>query len=198
MRYPIFTILLLLAIAGNYCKSPSNKIVDEFKKVNDSLDSGNTQLLTRNTLELNTIQIQLHGEKNPALAQKADSLYQVAGSAFDYMQALKQQLQYHDSTGERTDITDSVFFQTDAGNELISKLVALNDYCYYALADAGKKSKLDSAMHDLQEFKTGEDPLGRYFKNLPVVGAVTVLNKFQNDCLNTSCIVLRSIKEQLK
>jgi GldM N-terminal domain len=191
MRYTL-SIAILFVLVCSRCQSPSDKIVADFKKVNESLDKTNAAV-GRNSLELYNRTIQGNKEKNPALAQTADSLFHSFNRVYDFIDSLKQQLLV-DSSGTDMTISDKLLLQSGAGNELMSKLAAVNKYCYLGLTDTGKKTELDGVLHSIQNLEKGATSLEQYFKNAPSIAAVTILSKFQNDCINATNMVLWDIR----
>ena len=81
---------ILLAICIS-CKSPSDKIVEDFKKVNESLDNSN-DILSKNSLEIKYRRIQLEGAKHPELVKHAGNLYTAADTAIHYIEKLQEMM----------------------------------------------------------------------------------------------------------
>jgi len=161
-----FKILIPLALSFTIsCRSQSDKIVEDFKKVNESLEQTNGVVDSMN-------QAMKFVEFDPFVA---DSLEQVFNESSEYISYLKNELNKADSLGEKLDVAEHLLINTPRGDSLYNHVMNLYDL--------GIKYSDSSSKQDYNSLKkyNKEMWLNRYFKRVPTVAAVTVLSKFQND-----------------
>ena len=170
MNTKYFTTIFLLIIISTGCHytSPSDKILEEFEKVDRSLDTSmqkGNEYLYKN----------IAGKANISFLRKGDSLY-------EYIASVKGELK------ERlngTAIGDEKFDEL-ADKKIVAQLMidekkadtVLNKVNAYA-----KDCKLNEIPGDAEEFAP-ENTIDRWrpgsFKDLPSVAALTFLTMFQN------------------
>lgn len=189
----IFTVLSVLL---TQCQSSSGEITDAFKKANGSIEETNKGITDANSIELLYSSIRLNQQKNEPLAEKAGKLYVITKDAHAFLERLKAHLE-KDSAGVNTDLVASLFIGTPVADTLSQKLSAVYDYSYVALNDKNKTRSLDSTLAALKEIRNDKQWTTKYFDRTPTIAAITIMNKFQYDCLDAARLVLGDIKQQL-
>jgi hypothetical protein len=187
---------MVLSVLLIHCKSPSDKILDEFKKVNASLEKSGNSFTDANSIEYLYSSIRLNQQKNAPLAEKAAKLYSITKDAHAYLERLKEHME-KDSSGVNTSFVASLMIGTPAADTLSQKLSAVYDYSYAALNDQNKIRSLDSVMITFKEIRNSKQWTTKYFDQTPTIAAIAILTKFQYDCLDAARIVLGAIKKHL-
>lgn len=154
-------IFLLLVIG---CKSPSDKILDDFKRVNESLDSLNAAADSR--------------------INATDSISLFLKNTASYLNIISTELGKSDPTGEKLDIAGKVLIGTSKGDSVYQFMMRVFDLgIEHSTKEEDKKS--------FYKFKESakDEWLEKYFDKIPTVAAKTILSKFQNDCVNVAIFV---------
>jgi GldM N-terminal domain len=197
MLLKLMILILITALAVTGCKSPSEKTVEEVKKVDSSLIESNNDL-TAHSVESVYSFINRNRKSNEAIALKADSLMQLYKSAYTYMEGLKENLQLPDSSLESVIVPTRLLAGTATGDTLGKKLLQLSDYTYTVLVNSQKKESLDSVFFSsISGMRENKQWTKRYFEKTPTMGALTILAKFENDCTGTAQITLEDLKQHL-
>ncbi|MBN9382332.1 MAG: hypothetical protein J0H74_16305 [Chitinophagaceae bacterium] len=191
---PFFPLCILLFAA---CESPSSQIKKSFQTVNASLEKSNQVVLAKGQYALAYNNIQLHRDKNPQLAAKADSLYAMAEEARLYVDQLKQRLLAVDSVGETIGPAEKLLVHTPAGDSILTYLQKISWYAHGGLTTKEKTHRLDSALNEARNSSGEKDWMSAYFKQTPTVGALTILSKIQSDFLHAASITLEDIDQHL-
>ena len=161
------TPILLFSITG--CKSPPDKVLEDFKKVNESLEETNKEIDS------------LYKRSSSALdlEQKTiDSIQLVLRNAHAYLESAKTSLALADTNGENLDAAQTLFINTAKGDSLFYYVMSVCDLgIKYTDKDAERKKFV------LQRGINKNRWLEKYFKMVPTIAAKTILSKFQNDCL---------------
>lgn len=147
------------------CKSPSDKVVEDFKKVNESLEQTNKAYDTMNQKAKFT-------GLNLAMA---DSLRNLFDKSYSFMDHLKFQLDSIDPGGDKLDAAGNLIIKTPAGDTLYYYTMGIGN----ALITYGDSS-LRKFYTSFKVYDKGTW-LKRYFRQVPTVAALTILSKFQND-----------------
>jgi GldM N-terminal domain len=197
MRLQIKTIsaFLIVAFFLVQCKSPSQKIVEAFKTVDNSLDNSN--YFTNSSIDALYLSIDSSRKTSLTKVAYADSVYSATKNAYKYLDSLKEVLKRKDPTGADLELATSVFIKTKAGDTLLQKL---SDVCRHSSSwpiDKSKQSSLDSALVPIRELQIDKNWKKFYFEGTPTVAAITILSKFQHDCINPTIITLRDIKDNV-
>jgi hypothetical protein len=190
----IFTVLSVLLI---HCQSPEGEITDAFKKVNGSIEKTNKSIIDANSIEYLYSTIRLNQQKNAPLAEKAGRLYAITKDAHAYLERLKEHMEKNDSSGVNAGFVASLLIGTPVADTLTQKLSAVYDHSYAALNDQNKTKSLDSTLVTLKEIRSNKQWTTKYFDNTLTIAAITILSKFQYDCLDAARLVLGDIKQQL-
>ena len=138
---------ILLAICIS-CKSPSDKIVEDFKKVNESLDNSN-DILSKNSLEIKYARIQLEGAKHPELVKHAGNLYTAADTAIHYIEKLQEMMNLADTTGTDLHVSGNLMVRSPSSDTLAILLQQVSKMASACPIDANSKSELSSVLADL-------------------------------------------------
>lgn len=140
--------------------------------------------------------IKQNRHKNEPLATKADKLFSITRDAHSYLEDLKQRLEARDSSGVNTEIPTQLFVGTATADTLSQKLLAVYDHSRAALVDQNKTHSLDSALMGFNEMRNRQWT-AKYFDQTPTIAAITILSKFQYDCLDAARICLDDVKQHL-
>jgi hypothetical protein len=189
----IFTVLSVLLI---HCQSPEGEITDAFKKVNESIEKTNKSITDANSIEYLYSAIRLNQQKNEPLAEKAGKLYAITKDAHAYLERLKEHMK-KDSSGVNAAFVAALFIGTPVADTLSQKLAAVYDNSHAALNDKNKARSLDSTLVAFKEIRNNKQWTTKYFDRTPTIAAITIMTKFQYDCLDAARIVLGDIKQHL-
>lgn len=189
----IFTVLSVLLV---HCQSPEGEVADTFKKVNESIEKTNRSIADANSIEFLYSSIRLNRQKNAPLAEKAGKLYASTKEAHAFIEVLKRTLQFRDSSGVSLVKPDQLM-NTLVADSLSERLIAVYDHSYAALNDKNKIRSLDSTLVAIKEIRNNKQWTTKYFDRTPTIAAITIMNKFQYDCLDAARIVLGDIKQHL-
>jgi len=190
------TLTLLIAFLGlTQCKSPSQEITDAFKTVDNSLRQSNEHF--NNSIDAIYLSIYSNRNTNLTYALYADSIYFITRNTYNYLDSLKNYLKSKDTTGENLDLATNILIKTATGDTLLQKLSDVYKYSYSFLIDKSKKRKLDSVLVTFAEIQVNKNWKSIYFDQTPTVAAMTILSKFQSDCVNAAEITLRDIQEHM-
>jgi hypothetical protein len=179
------------------CKSPSDKILEEFKKVNESLDKSN-DVLKKNSYEFKYRLIQLEGAKHPELVKHAGNLFSAADTAIHYLEKLQETLNLADSSGTELDVADNLIVRSPKGDTLGILLQQVSKTALACPIGANSKSELSRILSDNEVPFTKPDWKKDYFELTPTVAAITILAKFRNDVLNATILVMDDMAGQIK
>ena len=168
---------------------------DAFKTVDNSLKTSNTNLSS--SLESLYSEIDSKRQKNPTLVLKADSVFYATEIACKFIDSIKLVMQSKDTSGTNLNVSTEMLVNSQTGNILKEKLLAVYKYSYLSLIDNSKKGSLDSVLNPIGQLQFNDNWKRIYFEMAPTVAAITILSKFQNDCKNAVVISLRDIKEHL-
>jgi uncharacterized membrane protein len=168
------TLIPFIAFFIISCQSQSDKVLDDFKKVEESLERSNDSIdsMAQNIKLLGTDQ------------KTSDSVVRIFNEAYAYFKDLKNELKRLDQKGEQLDVAQSLLIQTPKGDSLFNHVMSVYDI--------GIKYGDSSTKHNfmLVREKDKNKWLEKYFKMVPTIAATTILSKFQNDCNNIRMSVL--------
>jgi len=164
-------------------QSPSDKILENFRKVNESLE------------KLNEAADSSLGNTDLAGFEKstADSIDHVLNEAAAYFMRIHSELEESDTKGEKLDAAEKLLIKTPKGDSLYNHL--------FAVYDPGIKYSDDSAGR--QRFlwlkKDNKDKwLEKYFKMVPTIAAQTIVSKFRSDCSSVRRSIARQVTQESK
>lgn len=191
---PFLPLCILLLTA---CESPSDKILKDFKTVNDKIKEANAAVDRKTSLSLLYFDIRSRRNKNPQLAVKADSLYAATTAAIRYMEQLRQRLTAVDSAGEKRGPAEQLLLHTAASDSVLAHLSNVSRYAYEGLAGKEKRNSIDTVLNDIHNAAGMKDWTGYFFKQAYTAEALTILSKFQSDCTKAALITLEDINQHL-
>ena len=175
----LIPIMICLVVS---CKSPSEKVMDSFKEVNETLDK------TNQTVDSLTQEMKFVGFDKAV----ADSLERLFNNASVYIKRLKNELDSTDSNGENLDIAEDLLIKTKKGDSLY--------YYVMNIYDVGIKYS-DSSLRTGYISLKGSDKdkwLDKYFRKVPTIAASTILSRFQNDLVKIKLAVMGAGTKELK
>ena len=181
LRY-IIPGILFFSLVG--CQSHSDKILENFKKVNESLDSLNK------AADSALGNIELVGfEKSTA-----DSIDGILNEAAAYCMRINEELAQMDAEGEKLDAAQKLLIKTPKGDSLYNHLMAVYDLGIKYGADSAGDRKFILLKEDNKD-----KWLEKYFRMVPTIAAQTIVSKFRNDCSWVRrSIARRGIRESAK
>ena len=187
---------ILLAICIS-CKSPSDKIVEDFKKVNESLDNSN-DILSKNSLEIKYRRIQLEGAKHPELVKHAGNLYTAADTAIHYIEKLQEMMNLADTTGTDLHVSGNLMVRSPSSDTLAILLQQVSKTASACPIGANSKSGLSSVLADLDAIPANPGWKKNFFERTPTIAAITELNKFKNDVIRASTLAMDDMAGPIK
>jgi len=193
MKQLLACIVLTGWIIG--CKSPKREVVDSFEEVNKSLDKPNN--LKSWTIDELYESIKSKTERNSKYLLQADTIYYVARDAVSFMEKQKDNLKSLDSIGDKLNVAAGVLIKSHTADTLQILLEKVYRYSYEMLADTAKKKGIDSVMSSVTYLRSNKKWKRDYFYQIPTIGAITILTKFQNDCKSSAVIALSDIYQHM-
>ncbi len=191
----LFCIVPLLLFAA--CKSPSERLMDNFKKADDSLKGANAVVLGRDSLTILNLAILARQQQNPRLAVTADSLYLLTITAIDFIDSIKNTLTAKDTSGENTGLAIKLMEYKNTGILLYEYISGVYHYSVKSIITTSKGRQVDSSFADIASIPSASIFIQKYFKGTPTTGAITILTKFKVDCTRAAAITLNDIKDNL-
>ena len=188
------SLVLVLTVAS--CKSPSEKIKEEFDKVNESLEKSNDEFYSKSWDGIYKL-IDLNRVNNGKLALKADTVYNSVNAAKAFLDSIKTVLQTADATGGRLDVASKLLINTTTGKRLQQLLLDVNDRTTAFYADS-IGSPVEATLFSIHEIRTDSGWSNKYFSRSPTVAAQTILSKFQGDCIYAGSAVLMDIMPHMR
>lgn len=179
------------------CKSPSDKVVDDFKKLDSSLQIINASVAVGDTLLRLNLSILAQLQSNPALARKADSVYMATALTTALIDSVKEIISVQDTTGENTYISSQVMASGNCGIHLYNKLFNAYMLCHKYAASPLAQAKVDSlntTLNDCSSYALFEEKL---IKATPSAGTITILSKLKTDCIASAIVILQDIKNHM-
>ena len=164
------------------CKSPSEKVMDSFKELNESLEK------TNKTADSLTREIKLVGFDKAV----ADSLERLFYNASVYIERLKNELDSTDSNGENLDVAEDILIKTQKGDSLYYYVINIYDVGIKYSDSSLRKGYISLRESDKDKW------LDKYFRKVPTVAASTILSKFQNDLTTIKLAVMSAGIKELK
>lgn len=196
MKKNNLSYLLFILCFTVSCNSISNEIKGAFNTVNKSIDKSNSVVVNSND-ELYLAIYNLK-ENNINLALKADALYLNGKNAIAYIDSIKKILNNKDTTGTKTDIAFNLLNNNKVGDKLKAHLLLFKTNANQCVSDAPTMLKIDEEMKIVSVVIDDSNWKSAYFKSVPTVGAITILNKMKNECNNVLNICLNKIYLEIK
>jgi len=192
MKY-VIRISLCLIICFHSCKNESEKKLDKFKEVNDSLKELNKDT----TFATIYSRIAEKRNKNLLLFHIVDSLKDKLEAAGNFLDSLIDAIEKIDTTGERTDVVSRNLIGTRTGAALTEKTHSVYMYTIEKSAYQSSKEKIESFFtkyHGL--FGTKE--FLHLIDKIPTVSVATILRGVKTDCTRAAIICSRDIEVRLE
>ncbi len=167
-----------------------------FNEVVKSIDKSNQY--QNNDLENLYDTISANRKENIELSEKADTIYSRTKSLIDEIETIRAELTNKDTLGDNLDNSERLLVNTRRGRELHRQIKRFYKNAKENLTDVNLIRKIDGHSIDYPEKFSEEKWLEYNFKNVPTIGATTLLSKYQNDCLATGEILLLEIKNKIK
>lgn len=211
MMYLVLTALLALNV--------SSEILNAFKTVNNSLVHANEIVDDKNKGTMKSFEAKLAKAETRERAElwkpKADAVVKMSEETYAYLDELKAELKKNAGlvveNGEEhfkednMDVPTKLFLEGSAssrkGTELYGKLSGFKEKLLNI--DPSIKEKFATSLPlDLEVPKTHGAENSKewdyaYFHMTPVIAAITILSKFQNDVRNSEAMVLEDIHKKL-
>ena len=164
------------------CKSPSEKVMDSFKEVNESLEK------TNKTVDSLTQNMKLVGFDKAV----ADSLERLFNNASVYIKRLKNELDSTDSNGENLDVAEDILIKSQKGDSLYYYVMNIYDVGITYSDSSLRKGYISLKGADKDKW------LDKYFRKVPTIAASTILSRFQNDLVLIRFAVMSADIKELK
>jgi|SRR6187455_3158844 len=175
----LIPVIICLVVS---CRSPSEKVRDSFREVNESLEK------TNKAADSLTQEIKLVGFDKSV----ADSLERLFYNASVFIRRLKNELDSTDSNGEDLDVAEDILIKTQKGDSLY--FYVMNIY------DVGIKYSDSSLRRDYISLREPDKDkwLDKYFRKVPTIAAITILSRFQNDLTQIKFTLMSAGIKELK
>ena len=180
----LFIYLQIIGLIS--CQSPSEKIVEDFRTVEKSLDKSNGNIEDAN--------------KQLAAALQNNSALQVfkkeADSIVAYIEAVKEMIRMVSGRVDNFDTADNSANLFASNRVMLANKKAdtifriLKDFKNSALLNCKKDTLKEMINLRFQYLKDEKRQAVYFFKNTPAVAAVTMLSKFENDVKEVENMIL--------
>ncbi|HXD79008.1 MAG TPA: hypothetical protein VN616_14425 [Puia sp.] len=175
-------ILFVAAMLFTACNSGKDPLRARFDSIDNSLGSANARATGQNALAVLHETIRQKKERNPALAARADTVYQLVSDATNMLEGCRTNLRRQDIIGRSTAPAARLLVHTALGDSLQKMLILV--------ASLDSMPNEDPYLHE-------SDWSVRYFENTPTVAALTILAKFESDCRKAGSNALTKINNRL-
>lgn len=194
MKYTgIFFCALLIG-----CKPAADKkILEEFKKVNESIDEKNKALSESNTYTQNYLRILSAATTHPKQALFARQVYEAADSAIQYINQIEDLLR-KDKTGEDVTIATNLLARGPQGDTLKEKLWFVYQYSLACPLSTKTIYTMDSTLKEIRGIPVSLNWAGAYFEQTASATAIILLEDIRNDILYATGIVMADMAAQVK
>lgn len=191
-----YGLIILIFIVFTGCKFGSDQIKESFETVNKSLEKSNDSLKKSQKEYDLYLEIKSAERANKQMALTADSLITISNDLINYIDSLKNAFIIMDITGENTFIVSNTLLKKGIAISLNKRLNGFYKFSSHSAIDLGIKHQIDSTCSDF--YTPEKDWATFYFKNNSTIGIITILSKFNLDCLSTRMIVLENMNNHLK
>lgn len=182
---PIICIGVLIAS----CNSSSDKILEDFKTVDNSLEKTNKKLDDTNS----KLSEKAAPEVVSVIKPQADSLYLLIEDLKTKLRNISQKM---DTNDEMDDLVSSnqLMIEQKNSDKLFTKVEAFQELCASKVKGEAIEGKINDLFSGYRQNKKIQETL---FKNMPTVAALTLLSKFQNDVRQAENIVYQQNLKKL-
>lgn len=193
MKWKLLIVFLSFTTTYASCQSATHQNIEEFKKINASLEQSSTSL---NANDYSTIyaQIQAQREEYPTIALRADTVFYATSDALAFIDSLQKRLSLLDPNGDNLDIGTELINPSTA-SVLTNKLKAVYASCDFALLHKPKETEGDFEM--IKDLLSNTNWSTKYFDSTPTIGVITILNKLKTDCTDLCVYTLKDLQQQL-
>ncbi len=165
------------------CHSPSSKIIEDFKKVDNTLDKSNQSIENANRLLSDAL---INGSGFIKIKNTASEL-------ISYIEAVKEKIKQVsgnvDSNDGMTNLTTSnkILLDQKKADTIFAALKNFQQLVLLKCDDNSVKAIVNNNFYFLND---NEKNNKSFFKNMPTVTALTMLSKYQNDIKSTENLIL--------
>jgi hypothetical protein len=188
----ILLIIFLLPLYVCSCKSESEKTLEKFKSINESLKDLNTDTTFRTIYG----RISEKRSDNPHLYSLVDSLNSKLQIVNIFLDSLIVTIEAIDTTGERTDFVSTRLIGTETGDELIEKTHSIYMYAIDKSSHQASKNKIESFFTKYQGL-FGTTEFLHLIDKTPSLAVITILRGVKVDCMKAAIICARDIEVRL-
>lgn len=209
--------IMYLVLTSMLALNVSAEILNAFTIVNNSIDNSNVSITGKNNNAYAAFVKQMADdpEKVGPLKAKADAVKTEAKTAYDQLEALKDQIAKEtggyetEASGEKTlkekgnlDVATRIMENQKKGPELQAMLKKFRTNLLSSV-DPKDRATFDKALPlQIQDSYKGEDGKAKtwttyHFNMVPAVAAFTILSKLQNDVKNSESMVVEDLLKQI-
>ena len=192
---PLFVLLFCATLYS--CQNPSDQILKDFKKVNDSLVKSLNKGALIDPYTHYYHELMSNAPNYPGRLEGAKALYTATEELAVRVDSMQEILKRKDPDGEGIGIAEKVLTHTPPGDSLRKAMLEVSDRCYAALLSPDKKPALDSIFSTVKEYTTPANWNGEVFSQTPTVAAQTILVALKSRCMSAATLTMQDIHEQL-
>ena len=188
-----FTFMLVSSLMS--CRFLSDRTLDAFHEVNEGLDSANSRQRLAND--------SLFGKQDAAFYETTSQLRKACNSHIAYIDLLKKDLialsgGEDSTTGEligrdNIDVATRYMVDEGRGDTLLAKRNEVKRVLLTACIDDTTKRGIEELFQLPGKEK---DWSKRMFNHVPATAAITILSKFENDCISGEGWVIESLMKK--
>jgi hypothetical protein len=212
LRQKLINMMYLILIAM-IVLNPALEYIDIFTDLNRSLEYANVRLDQRNSLTVATLETfkNLDPEKYEGMYKKVLLTKQIADSAVNYLEVIKQDL-ITESGGydpvwhhlkQTTDATIGTngIYRSDKGLE-IKKVLSDTKLALMEILDSANAEMLDTVLRVDDKLPKAKQVYYEwdkyYFDNVPLGAVIATLTKFQNDVRVAESLIMKNYHDQVQ
>ncbi|KAA2244701.1 gliding motility protein GldM [Chitinophaga agrisoli] len=205
--YLVLTAMLALNVSA--------EILNAFNIVNDSINTSNRSITSKNDLSYGQFEEQMKTDPTRVapIKAKAQEVKKISSDMFQYIDGLKELIIAEsggkDEHGEikskdNLDAPTRVMENKKKGMEMEAKLKELRDK-FLSYVTPGKRAEFEKTLPlrvEIGKATNGHGEVAKtwttyHFNMVPTIAAVTILGKFQNDVKNSESLVLDDLLKQI-
>jgi len=172
------TLILTLGILIQ-CKSPNDRILEEFNKVNQSIATSDSVLTASKPPYLLVQELK---NNYPSSVQEIDSLYLAYTDINTYIDGLIELLRISNKTEVSTTLPTKLLINGKEGQLLCAKLLHYKQSLIALLPETISNRKIIEILQQMPDNKNYTLWLSNFFQTTPTIASITILSKIQNDC----------------
>lgn len=191
MKY-LLQIFFSLSVCCWSCKSDSEKTIDKFEKIDQSLKDFNSDTTYRKIYNRISSKKDIYHK----LFLVVDSLTTKLEIASNLLDSIIVVIELTDTTGEKVDIGATLLVNTTTGQDMIDETYSVYRYAADNSAHQASKDKIESFFTKYSGL-FGTKHFVHLLDKTPSIGVMTILRGVKADCMKAATICISDIESRL-